>query len=158
THHTNSRPVPAFLCPLQNESCSTELHTACISENGKKWICSENSNVFDSVSPKQTLWFTGAVTSPSKSKAPKLSDLANRVAAIIPHKWKPVAIQLELSKGERKAIEKDEDECFDRFMAVLEQWKQSASQPHTWKTLITALKSASVDEQCLAEQLDRDFC
>ena len=99
-----------------------------------------------------------SVTSPSKYKAPKLSDLANRVAAIIPHKWKPVAIQLELSRGERKAIEKDEDECFDRFMAVLEQWKQSASHSYTWKTLITALKSASVDEQCLAKQLDRDFC
>ena len=99
-----------------------------------------------------------SVTSPSKSKAPKLSDLANCVAAIIPHKWKPVAIQLELSRGERKAIEKDEDECFDRFMAVLEQWKQSASQPYTWKTLTTALKSVSVDEQCLAKQLHKDFC
>ena len=94
----------------------------------------------------------------SATNAPKLSDLANRVAAIIPHKWKQVAIQLELSRGERKAIEKDEDECFDRFTAVLEQWKQSASLPYTWKTLVTALKSTSVDEQALAEQLERDFC
>ena len=68
-----------------------------------------------------------------------------------------MAIQLELSRGERKAIEKDEDECFDRFMAVLEQWKQSASLPYTWKTLVTALKSTSVDEQTLAEQLEGGF-
>ena len=179
THHTNSRPVPAFLCPIQNDSCSTELHTAHLSDNGKKWICSENRDEFDWLSPEQSLWLCGpgkqcsissylllwqltliffAVGTPSKSSLPKLSDLANRVAAIIPHKWKQVAIQLELSRGERKAIEKDEDECFDRFTAVLEQWKQSASLPYTWKTLVTALKSTSVDEQTLAEQLERDFC
>ena len=176
THHTNSRPVPAFLCPIQNDSCRTELHTAHLSDNGKKWICSENSDTFDLVTPQQSLWlrepgrqllfvvvtvsFTGffAVGTPSKSSSPKLSDLANHVAAIIPHKWKQVAIQLELSRGERKAIEKDENDCFDRFMAVLEQWKQSGSLPYTWKTLVTALNSTSVDEQTLAEQLERDFC
>ena len=87
-----------------------------------------------------------------------MRDLANRVAAAIPHKWKQVAIQLDLSLGERKAIEKDEQEAFDRFIAVLEQWKQSVSQPFTWKTIITVLKSASVGEQGLAEELKKDFC
>ena len=56
THHTNSRPVPAFLCPIHNNSCSTELHTAHLSDNGKKWICSENSDAFDLVTPQQSLW------------------------------------------------------------------------------------------------------
>ena len=56
THHKNSRPVPAFLCPHQNKSCSTELHSAHLSDNGQKWICSVNSSVFDSLSPDQTLW------------------------------------------------------------------------------------------------------
>ena len=69
-----------------------------------------------------------------------------------------MAIQLELSRGERKAIEKDEDDCSARFVAVLEQWKQSASQPYTWKTIVTVLKSAFVDEPKLAEELEKDFC
>ena len=56
THHKNSRPVPAFLCPIQNESCSTELHTAHLSENGQKWICSINCHNFNHLSPNQTLW------------------------------------------------------------------------------------------------------
>ena len=60
THHSNSRPVTAFLCPNQNESCSTQLHTAHISDNGKRWICSMNSNVFDSLTPDQTLWLSGS--------------------------------------------------------------------------------------------------
>ena len=87
-----------------------------------------------------------------------MKDLANSVAAIIPHKWKQVAIQLELSRGERKAIEKDEDECFDRFVAVFEHWKQSSCQSFTWKTLVEALKSPSVGEQSLAEQLQKEYC
>ena len=84
--------------------------------------------------------------------------LANRVAAVIPHKWKQVAIQLELSRGERKTIEKEENECFDQFMAVLEQWKAAANPPFTWKTLVDVLQSTSVGEQSLAEQLQKDFC
>ena len=94
----------------------------------------------------------------SKSSEPKLSDLANRVASKIPHKWKEIAIQLEINRGERRAIEKDEDKAFDRFVAVLEQWKESASQPYTWKTIVTVLKSASVSELRLAEELEEDFC
>ena len=87
-----------------------------------------------------------------------MSDLANRVAAIIPHKWNQVAIQLQLSTGERKAIEKDNTESSERFMAVLEHWERSCDLPYTWETLITALKSAFVGEQRLAEQLHRNFC
>ena len=59
THHTKSHPVPAFLCPYQNESCSTKLHTARISENGKKWICSKNKDQFDYLTSEQTLWLSG---------------------------------------------------------------------------------------------------
>ena len=56
THHKNSRPAPAFLCPIQNESCSTELHTAHLSENGQKWICSVNYDNFDYLSSNQKTW------------------------------------------------------------------------------------------------------
>ncbi|CAI8020738.1 hypothetical protein GBAR_LOCUS12377 [Geodia barretti] len=160
THHKDTHPTSAFLCPRQEDaSCSTKLHVAHLSSNGKQWICSANSGVFDYLTPDQTLWLSG--TEPvvhSKTSHPKLSDLANRVAAIIPHKWKEVAIQLDLSKGERKAIESDEDKSFDRFVAVLEQWRQSAIVPYTWKTIVNVLKSASVDETRLAEELEKNFC
>ena len=56
THHTKSHPKYAFLCPRQNESCSTELHTAHVSDNGKRWICSKNNDVFSNISPPQTVW------------------------------------------------------------------------------------------------------
>ena len=59
THHEDTLPTAAFLCPVQNDSCSTELHIAHLSSNGKQWICSKNSGVFDSLTPYQTLWFGG---------------------------------------------------------------------------------------------------
>ena len=59
THHTNSHPTTAFLCPHHNKACTAELHTAHISDNGKRWICSENSEVFDLMTPHQSVWLTG---------------------------------------------------------------------------------------------------
>ena len=60
THHRSSHPVLCFLCPYQSESCSTDLHTAHLSDDKKQWICSENSNEFDNLTPDQALWFTGS--------------------------------------------------------------------------------------------------
>ena len=59
THHTNSHPKHAFLCPHQNESCSTELHTVHVSDNGKRWICSKNKEIFSTLTPHQTVWLHG---------------------------------------------------------------------------------------------------
>ena len=99
-----------------------------------------------------------ASTSTAISSEPRMSDLANRVAAVIPGKWKQVAIQLELSISEIKTIQRDEDDAFDRFMAVFDRWQRSSGSPYVWKTLITALKSRSVDESRLADELQRKFC
>ena len=60
THHTNSHPVTAFLCPRHSEACSTELHTAHISGNGKQWICSRYPQVFDNLTSEQTLWLNSS--------------------------------------------------------------------------------------------------
>ena len=87
-----------------------------------------------------------------------MSVLANRVAAIIPHQWQKVAVQLELSRGEIRAIQKEEDDSFCRFMAVMDRWETSLSKPFTWATLVTALQSLSVNETRLAEELTREFC
>ena len=58
THHRSSHPVLAFLCPCQSESCSTDLHTAHLSVNKKKWICSRNTDKYANLTPDQTLWLS----------------------------------------------------------------------------------------------------
>jgi hypothetical protein len=158
THHEDTHATTAFLCPQQDESCSTELHVARLSSDGDQWICSENSGVFDTLAPDQTLWLGASGSTVSGESAPAMSVLANRVAAVVPDKWKKVAVQLELSRGEIKAIQKDEDDSFDRFMAVMDHWKQSLSKPFTWATLVSALLSPSVNEIILAYELRREFC
>ena len=87
-----------------------------------------------------------------------MKDLANRVAAVIPSKWMEVAIQLDISMGEIDAIEKDKDTSFKRFMSVFDKWKRSCCQPFTWRVLVTALKSSSVNEFHLAKDLLQEFC
>ena len=99
-----------------------------------------------------------ASTAPGVTLEPKMKDLANRVAAVIPHKWKMVAIQLDVDMGAIDRIESDKCNSFDRIMAVFDCWKRSSCEPYTWKTLVTALKSRSVDEVKLAEELQHDFC
>ena len=60
THHEETHPTTAFLCPQQNESCSTKLHVASLSSNNKRWICSEDNGVFDELTPDQTLWLSSS--------------------------------------------------------------------------------------------------
>ena len=101
---------------------------------------------------------TVSVASMTVSCEPKMKDLANYVAAVIPDKWMQVAVQLELDRSVIKAIRNDEDDCFKRFMAVFDHWKQSSSQPYTWKALVTALNSKSVNEFTLAKKIQQEFC
>ncbi|CAI8021368.1 hypothetical protein GBAR_LOCUS12685 [Geodia barretti] len=49
-----------------------------------------------------------------------MSDLANRVAAIIPGKWMEVAIQLEIRMGAIDAVRGENRKCFQQFMAILD--------------------------------------
>ena len=107
---------------------------------------------------KSYFFLSIAITSTGVSSEPQLCDLANHVAVVIPTKWRPVAIQLGLTMEEIRTIQKDEDDSFARFMAVLDSWQRSLRKPYTWNTLVTALKSASVDELKLAERLQQQFC
>ena len=60
THDEENHPTMAFLCPRQDECCSTKLHVARLSSSGQQWICSENSEVFDTLTPDQTLWLSAS--------------------------------------------------------------------------------------------------
>ena len=95
---------------------------------------------------------------PDQPSLPSDKDFANYVAAEIPSKWKHVAIQLGLRGHKCMAIKKNEDDCFDQFMAVFSEWEKGTCEPFTWTTLIAALQSPSVDEVELANRLKQVFC
>ena len=62
THHEKEKsfPTAAFVCPFhQSVECTSELHVAHISETNKLWICDEDPDISDALSPDQTVWLGG---------------------------------------------------------------------------------------------------
>ena len=60
THHAESSPKSAFVCPAhQKVVCSTDLHVAHISDTKKHWICNDDMDISSDLSPYQTVWLGG---------------------------------------------------------------------------------------------------
>ena len=62
THHEKekSSPEAAFVCPAhQDVECTTDLHVAHISDTDKLWICHEDPDILEALSPHQTVWLGG---------------------------------------------------------------------------------------------------
>ena len=79
-----------------------------------------------------------------------------RVADVIPNKYLEIGLQLGLTVAQIQAIRplqqrlEDYHRAYDEVFGV---WKKCGSPPYTWRTLIRVLKTASVGEVVLAEQL-----
>ena len=85
---------------------------------------------------------------------PQLSDLMNEVASKVLAKWKEISIQLGLTLNDQKYFMEltlgDPKQCFTFVFTV---WKNRATKPYTWSTVIRALESPAVDEMRLAQEL-----
>ena len=69
-----------------------------------------------------------------------------RVAAVIPNKCEMVGLQLGLTLAELQVIG-------PRHPTLEEHQRVSGTPPYTWRTLIGVLRSASVGEVLLSDQL-----
>ena len=89
--------------------------------------------------------------------APKLPDLMNEIASVIPAKWRGVGIQLGLSSSTLDGIEMENgskpNSCLQSFEKVFTKWEQQHPKPYTWDTIIGVLRTAAVGENVLAETL-----
>ena len=87
---------------------------------------------------------------------PELPDLMNEVAAKIPSKWVDVGLQLGLDQGVLVGIAStslgDTHLCYSN---VFSRWKNqtSTTHPHTWSTIVQALKTQVVGEERLADEI-----
>lgn len=84
---------------------------------------------------------------------PVLLELMNEVAARIPSKWRDVGIQLHLNPDHLDGIAVSVSSSHDRFCSVFTLWKKQLLPPYKWSTVLQALKSPSVNESRLAEEL-----
>ena len=126
THHTYCLPVRTFSCILI--SLSMPLTTA---------ICSNTVPL-------------------SLDSEPSLPHLMNKVTAVIPNKFEMIGLQLGLSLAELQVIGPrcpTLEDCYRAFQEMFGVWKRRDSPPYTWRTVIDVLKTLSVGEVMLADQL-----
>ena len=103
---------------------------------------------------------TGVHYSTGLYSEPELPDLMNEVAAIIPGKWRDVAIQLGLDQGLLDGIAiispGDTNHCYSN---VFTRWRNQNSEthPYIWLTVVQALESQAVGEQRLADKLKNEL-
>jgi len=88
---------------------------------------------------------------------PSLRELMNDVAAKVVS-WKNFAIQLQLTTVEIDRIDNQErgdtKECFREVFSL---WRKKTTPPYTWTTVISALKSPCVSENCVAMELEQKY-
>ena len=92
----------------------------------------------------------------SLDSEPSLDHLLDKVAAVIPHKYELIGLQLRLSLAELQVIGPRHptlEEHHRAFGEMFDVWRRRRSLPYTWRTLIDVLMSPSVDEVLLSKQL-----
>ena len=87
-------------------------------------------------------------------KPPEFYQLLQKVGPKVKAKWKTLGHGLCIECHQLDAIKKDNSECLDCLVKMLQQWKKNAEPPYTWATIIEALKSPLVDEENLAKELE----
>ena len=85
---------------------------------------------------------------------PELSDLMNEVASKVSAKWKEISIQLGLTVNDQKCFidvtSGDPNQC---LTFVFNVWKNRATRPYKWSTVIEVLETPAVGEKRLAQEL-----
>ena len=81
----------------------------------------------------------------------------NNITAAIPAKWKVVGVQLKLPIWTLDNIQTRStgraDGCILSFEQVFIEWERQKTSPHTWETIINALRAPAVGEHELADRL-----
>ena len=77
----------------------------------------------------------------------------NEVASKVSSKWKIISIQLGLTHNDQEYFMASTTDPIQCFTSVFKVWRSRVTKPYTWSTIIEVLKSASVDEVRLAQEL-----
>ncbi|KAL5506820.1 hypothetical protein EMCRGX_G008564 [Ephydatia muelleri] len=154
----------AFMCA--GASCSSDPPHLATVVSEKKWKCSILGRQCGDLCEGQLMWFGESVVTKESSATgtlpvsldsePSLQHLMEKVAAVIPHKYEMVGLQLGLTLAQLQVISPRQpnlEEHHRAFGEIFDVWRRRGSPPYTWKTLTGVLRSASVGEVLLSEQL-----
>ena len=91
-------------------------------------------------------------------REPELSDLMNDVASKVSAKWRQISIQLGLTHNDQGCFaDATDNNAMNCFALVLNAWKNRATRPYTWSTMIEVLNSPAVAEVRLAQELTTKY-
>ncbi|KAL5506815.1 hypothetical protein EMCRGX_G008559 [Ephydatia muelleri] len=132
----------------------------------EKWKCSIRGHQRGDLCEGQLMWFGESVVTKDPSATgtvsvtldsePSLQHLMEKVAAVIPSKCWAIGFQLGLTTAELQAIcpqHQGLENHHRAFGEIFDVWRRRGSPPYTWRTLTGVLRSASVGEVLLSEQL-----
>jgi len=75
------------------------------------------------------------------------------------HRWFEIGLQLGVPIFRLNIILRDMHGTMKQLRAVLEYWMNNATDPlPSWKVLVDALKSPTVSESRVAEELEKKYC
>eukprot|EP00731_Ephydatia_muelleri_P012576 Em0006g1470a len=153
----------AFMCA--GTSCTSDPPHVATVVSEKKWICSIVGDQSGDLSECQLMWFgesgvrrqdPSASDPVSLDSEPSLPHLLDKVAAVIPSKYELIGLQLRLSLAELQVIGPRHptlEEHHRAFGEMFGVWRRRGSPPYTWRTLINVLRSPSVGEVLLSDEL-----
>ncbi|KAL5506367.1 hypothetical protein EMCRGX_G007991 [Ephydatia muelleri] len=153
----------AFMCA--GSSCTSNPPHVATVVSEKKWKCSIRGHQRGDLCEGQLMWFSesgvkkqdpSATVPVTLDSEPSLQHLMEKVAAVIPSKYEMVGLQLGLTPAQLQAIRPQHQSLEDyhrAFSEIFSEWRRRGSPPYTWKILIDVLRSASVGEVLLSEQL-----
>eukprot|EP00731_Ephydatia_muelleri_P035079 Em0095g9a len=163
--HLDSGHVSKYQSTSGIKSACGILKYQAVVVSAKKWKCSSRGHQSGDLSEGQLMWFGESGVrrqDPSTSdpvsldSEPLLQHLMDKVAAVIPHKYVLIGLQLRLSLAELQVIGPRHptlEEHHRAFGEMFGVWRRRGSVPYTWRTLIDLLKSASVGEVRLSDEL-----
>eukprot|EP00731_Ephydatia_muelleri_P012659 Em0006g1553a len=152
-----------FMCA--GASCTSDPPHVAVVVSEKKWKCSIVGDQRGDLSECQLMWFGESGVrrqDPSTSvpvsldSEPSLPLLMDKVAAVIPSKCWAIGLQLGLTTAELQAIcpqHQGLENHHRAFGEIFDVWRRCRPLPYTWRTLIDVLRSPSVGEVLLSEQL-----
>ncbi len=85
---------------------------------------------------------------------PEIEDLAHEVVAEIPDLWEEVGIQLRVPYNDMSAYH-EKNPTKKMFIYVLVTWRERRTSEYSWANLIKALRSPSVNQVRLADELTK---
>ena len=88
-------------------------------------------------------------------RAPKFTELLDKVAAEARDKWTMVGLQLNIEDHQLTAISLRHQDTMDCYREVFSLWERRCDLPFTWAIIINALRAPSVGEERLASELER---